>query len=173
MQSLEVPIVEELQITQTQFNLFYTVFALPNIVTALFIGVLVDIVGVRLMFFLMCLFVGIFQAMVTIGIYFQSYETILIGRMLFGTASESLITAQLSFVTFWFAGQELSFAMGVSLTAPELGDALNSFLSPMIHAYFGSLMPAFYFSLVICLLSIVSVIFAIILDRRADIVNLQ
>ena len=60
----------------------------------------------------------------------------LVGRTLFGAVSESLITAQLSFITFWFAGQELSFAIGISLTAPELGDALNSLLTPLIHEHF-------------------------------------
>jgi hypothetical protein len=38
--------------------------------------------------------------------------------MLFGLASESLVTAQASFVSFWFKGKELAFALGIAITFP-------------------------------------------------------
>ena len=168
MQALEVPLVEELKISETQFSLFYSTFALPNIFTAVFAGMMIDTFGIRLIFSLMCIGVGVFQVMITIGVYFESYPTILVGRILFGTVSESLITAQLSFVTFWFLGQELSFAMGVALTAPELADALNSYLTPLIHQHFGNIIAAFYFSLIVCIFSIFCVLLAVFLDKKAD-----
>jgi len=49
--------------------------------------------------------VAVFQLVVAVGGYTNSYETILIGRMLFGIASESLVTAQASMVSFWFTGK--------------------------------------------------------------------
>ena len=44
-----------------------------------------------------------------------------------------MITAQASFVSFWFFGKELAFALGLAITIPELGNALNSFLTPIIY----------------------------------------
>ena len=105
MQALEVPLIEELDINVTQFNYFYTGFALPNIFLAVFVGMLVDVVGVRLMFFLMCLCSTLFQVLIMVGVYYHSFVTILIGRILFGIVSEGLITTQLSFMAMWFIGK--------------------------------------------------------------------
>lgn len=47
-QALEETFLEELEISETQFNLLYTIFAFPNIFTTLILGVLIDFLGVRI-----------------------------------------------------------------------------------------------------------------------------
>lgn len=73
------------------------------------------------------------QVVITIGGYSHSYMTMLVGRILFGIASESLVTAQASMVSFWFKGKELALALGIAVTFPELGNALNSWLTPLFY----------------------------------------
>lgn len=73
------------------------------------------------------------QVIITIGGYSHSYFTILVGRILFGIASDSLVTAQASMVSFWFKGRELALALGIAVTFPELGNALNSWLTPLFY----------------------------------------
>lgn len=96
---------EDLGIGETQFQLLYTIFAFPNIFATFFLGFLIDFMGVRIGLVALAIGVVVFQLVIAIGGYAYSYTTILIGRMLFGLASESLITAQASMVSFWFKGK--------------------------------------------------------------------
>jgi MFS family permease len=61
-----------------------------------------------------------------------SYFTMLAGRTLFGIGSESLNAAQAAIMAHWFRGRQVSLALGLCLSIPKLGSALNSFLSPVI-----------------------------------------
>jgi MFS family permease len=96
---------EDLDINNTEFQLLYTIFAFPNIFASLFIGYLIDFLGVRIGLVALSGAVVFFQLVIAGGGYASSYLTILIGRMLFGLGSVSLITAQASLVSFWFKGR--------------------------------------------------------------------
>jgi MFS family permease len=104
-QALEQYMEKDLDIGATQFQLLYTIFAFPNIFATFFIGFLIDYLGVRIGLITLTVGITVFQLSIAIGGYAESYTTILIGRMLFGLASESLITAQASMVSFWFKGK--------------------------------------------------------------------
>jgi nitrate/nitrite transporter NarK len=95
----------------------------------------------------------------------------LVGRTLFGIASESLVTAQASFVSYWFVGQELSFALGLAITVPELGNALNSIVTPIIYVKSGNLGVPLFVSVGICTISFICALIAAYLDKKADEVN--
>lgn len=112
--------------------------------------------------------VALFQLVIAIGGYTYSYTTILIGRMLFGLASESLITAQASMVSFWFKGKELAFALGIAITFPELGNAVNSWITPIIYQNTESLGTPLLVSVFICLASLICAITAAYIDKKAD-----
>jgi MFS family permease len=104
-QALEEYMEKDLDIGETQFQLLYTIFAFPNIFATFFLGFLIDFMGVRIGIIALAAGVALFQLSIAIGGYTYSYTTILIGRMLFGLASESLITAQASMVSHWFKGK--------------------------------------------------------------------
>lgn len=78
----------------------------------------------------------IFQLFFAIAGSFNSYKYMLVSRVLYGFASRSLFIPQASIIAFWFKGKELSFAMGVGITFPELGNALNSLITPKIYDYY-------------------------------------
>lgn len=167
-QALEKYMEEDLDIGETQFQLLYTIFAFPNIFATFFLGFLIDYLGVRIGLIALTAGVAIFQLSIAIGGYAYSYTTILIGRMLFGLASESLITAQASMVSFWFKGKELAFALGIAVTFPELGNAFNSWLTPIIYESSGSLGTPLLVSVFICLISLMCAIGAAYIDKKAD-----
>ena len=148
--------------------MLYTIFALPNIFATFIIGFLIDFLGVRIGLVTLSFGVVIFQAVVAAGGAYKSYATMLVGRMLFGIASESLITAQASFVSFWFVGKELAFALGLAITFPELGNALNSFLTPIIYDNTKSLGPPLFTSVGVCSISFLCAIWAAYIDKKAD-----
>lgn len=171
-QALELHMEEDLGIGQTQFQLLYTIFAFPNIFATFFLGFLIDFMGVRIGIIALTAGITIFQLVIAIGGYAQSYTTILIGRMLFGLASQSLITAQASMVSFWFKGKQLAFALGIAVTFPELGNALNSYLTPSIYESSGNLGTPLLVSVFICLISLICALTAAYIDKKADKVHM-
>lgn len=152
--------------------MLYTIFALPNIVSTVVLGYLIDYIGVRTGLITLMVSVTLFQSIIALGGAYESYATMLIGRMLFGIASESLVTAQACFVSFWFAGKELAFALGLAITLPELGNALNSYLSPIIYEKDHNLGAPLFVSVGICCVSSLCAIWAVYLDMKASKVKL-
>lgn len=91
----------------------------------------------------------------------------LFSRILFGIASRSLFIPQTGLISFWFKGKELSFAMGIGITFPELGNALNSYLTPLIYEWSGSLGAPLFTSVFLCLLGFLGSIFVFKIDKKA------
>jgi len=58
--------------------------------------------------------------------------------------------------------------MGIIMTVPEIGSALNSFLSPMIYQNTQSLSVPLFTSVGFCLFSFACAIALVILDKHAD-----
>lgn len=62
----------------------------------------------------------------------------------------------------------MAFALGLAITIPELGNALNSYLTPIIFENNHSLGLPLFTSVGICFLSFVCAIWAAYLDKTAD-----
>lgn len=56
----------------------------------------------------------------------------IVGRIIFGIGSESLNISQNSIMAQWFRDKEMSLAIGLCISIPKVGSAINSFLSPLI-----------------------------------------
>jgi len=68
-------------------------------------------------------------------------------------------------VSFWFKGKELAFALGIAITFPELGNALNSWLTPQIVP--GTLGTPLLVSVFFCLISLGCAFLAVYYDKKA------
>lgn len=64
--------------------MLYTIIALPNIFFPFFVGLIIDFLGIRIAFVSLTFGVAVFQSMVAIGAAQKGFQTMLIGRMLFG-----------------------------------------------------------------------------------------
>jgi MFS family permease len=64
--------------------LLYTIIALPNIIFAGLIGVLLDYFGIRKAFIIMAIGAILSQTVVAFGGVYKSYTALLIGRFLYG-----------------------------------------------------------------------------------------
>lgn len=164
-QALQESIIKELDISEASYDMLYTIFSLPNIVMTPLIGYLIDYIGYRKSIFVLAVGVMVAQLFISISAANHSYNGILVSRMFFGIASESLVTAQACFVSVWFVGKELDFALGLAITLPELGNALNSYLTPLIYERWGLSTPLFV-SVIICGFAVVCAVLALYLDHR-------
>lgn len=58
--------------------------------------------------------------------------------------------------------------MGIVITCPELGNALNSYLTPIIYEASDSLGAPLFTSVAICVLGVVGSIFVYRIDKQAE-----
>jgi len=124
----------DLNITDIQYNLIYSIYSLPNTVLPLFGGMLVDRIG---MYTSMCIFASftfIGQLVVSAGVMWNSYYCILIGRFLFGCGAESATVACSALMAIWFKNKEMGLSQGVVLSIGRIGSVINYQFSP----YFAS-----------------------------------
>jgi nitrate/nitrite transporter NarK len=110
----------------------------------------------------------VFQLLFAIGGQIGSFGLMLAARILFGIASRSIFIPQASLISFWFKGRELSFALGIGITFPELGNALNSYLTPLIYEASGSLGPPLFTSVGFCVVGFICAIFVSRIDKQAE-----
>jgi len=77
-------------VSEEQYGLLYTVYAIPNLVLPLVGGIFLDKVGQRngLLLFTVILCLG--QGIIMLGGYQLSFPLMLVGRVIFGIGCESM-----------------------------------------------------------------------------------
>ncbi len=122
----------QLNYTDQQLGLLYSIYSIAAIIVLLIGGVVIDKFGTKksiLFFALICLLAGIVTA-ASSEIY-----VMLTGRFLLGIGAEPLIVAVTTALAKWFKGKELSFAFGLNLLIARLGsvsaDWSPSFAKPL------------------------------------------
>lgn len=98
--------------------MLYTIVAIPNIVFAICVGLLIDYFGVRVSFLLLTAGMPLFQLIVAFGATYANYHAMLLGRFLFGLIFQSIDIAVSCYVVTWFIGKELGLALGLATTLP-------------------------------------------------------
>src|ERR1700693_1998590 len=116
---------QQLGFTDKDLGFLQFMYSFPNIFTVVIGGFIIDRMGLRkaLMIFAALSFVG--PAITAASGHLPMMAT---GRLIFGMGAESLNVAVTTALARWFRGKELSFALGLNLTASRLGTfaALNS-----------------------------------------------
>ncbi|KAI8900435.1 major facilitator superfamily domain-containing protein [Globomyces pollinis-pini] len=156
--ALNVPLQKWLETNyadyQTQINMLYSIYALPNIILPLIGGILMDKLDSNITLVIFSLLVCMGQAIFSFGVEKKQYSLMLIGRFLFGLGSETLDVGQANITTQWFHGNGLGFALGINLSFARLSTAFNDNFSPWLARSF-STTKAVWFGLVVCLISFI------------------
>jgi MFS family permease len=156
---------KQLGFSDADIGLLNGIYSLPNIFLVLIGGIIIDRLGTRksiLIFAILCLTGAAFTA-------FQGdLTTMATGRLVFGLGAESLIVAVTTILARWFKGKELSFAFGINLTIARLGSfaALNS--PTWAKDLYSNWQYPLLIALIAGIISVVSVIIYIGLDRKAE-----
>ncbi|KRX10794.1 Major facilitator superfamily domain, general substrate transporter [Pseudocohnilembus persalinus] len=165
---LQDQFMEDYNISQTQYNNLFVMFALPNIVLPLLTGPLSQKIGLQTAF--------LFYTLVMMGgAYLQylssldsSYILLSIGTVLFGIGVNGSVVLINSFTCLWFIGSELSTALALINAIQYFGQVLASLiLSPLYNVNKNMETPLFY-SFLIILLCFISFIFMAILEKYAQ-----
>ena len=110
---------------QTNFNLLYTVYSIPNIVLPFFGGYLVDRFSARAVNVLCSSFILTGQLLVALGAHLELFWLMILGRICFGFGGESICVSQSAMVQQWFCK---------SCVAPEASPALFLTDAAAVHA---------------------------------------
>ncbi len=116
---------QQLGFSDVNIGFLQFMYSFPNIFTVVIGGLIIDRFGLRraIMIFAVLSFIG--PAITAATGHLPIMAT---GRLIFGMGAESLNVACTTALARWFRGKELSFALGLNLTASRLGTfaALNS-----------------------------------------------
>lgn len=143
-------IIKGMNISRAQYGLLFSFYYLPNFIMVLVGGILLDKIGIRKAG---TLFAALCAAGVFLTAASKAFSLMLVGRLIYGLGSESLIITQNKVLSKWFRGKELALAFGLNLTVARLGTfaALNT--AARIQAWSGSWRLALWVSSIIMFVS--------------------
>lgn len=156
-----------LGMTSDEYNLLYVVYAWTNALVVIGAGFLIDKMGNRVGVFLFSFFCVLGSSIFAAGIYLRGTDAMLpimlLGRLIFGAGNGSLTVVQNRISAFWFAGKELAFAFGMTLTFSRLGSVLNFFITSHIYSGVG-LNWTLWIGALLCCIGLISAVILSFLD---------
>lgn len=108
----------QLNFSDRQLGLLYTVYSIAAVLVLLFGGFIIDRFGTKMS---ITLFAVICLVAAAITAASPDFIVIAAGRFVLGIGAEPLIVAVTTALAKWFKGKELSFAFGINLTIARLG----------------------------------------------------
>ncbi len=163
--AISTMLMKALHITHQDIGLMYSLYSWPNIVMVFFGGLLIDKIGTRKASMIFSTLIVIGATLVATAI---NFKLMLLGRFIFGIGSESLVVAQSAILAKWFKGRELAMAFGIALTISRLGTLITFNTEAKIANYFNSWKMALWAAAFFCLLSFLSNVVYVILDKKAE-----
>lgn len=136
-------------------------------VLPIFGGIFLDRLGVRSGLIVFSAILTLGQLVFTAGAYYQNFQMMLVGRVIFGMGGESMQVAQSAIISMWFKGSELAFAVGINLSVGRLGSVLNSMIVPTLYDTYG-LAPALFLGFLICIFSLFNAFGLAYIDKKAE-----
>ncbi len=158
-------LVEELGASRGMVGGFYTIYSIAAIISVLIGGFLIDKLGTRKASMIFSLLVLIGSVLVAFG---NNLTIVFIGRFIFGAGSEPLVVAQSAMLSRWFKGKELALSFGIALTVSRLGTLFSFNTGELISSHFGDYRYALIAASLFCLLSLLSNIFYILMDKKGE-----
>lgn len=174
--ALEGDLTTELSLNKSLYGLFFSIYAIPNIVLVIGGGVLIDRIGNRksamLFGFLIVLGAVVFALAPTLNRFFNLdpffvFIVMLVGRFIYGIGAESSYVVQNSMCVEWFQGKHLAKAMGMTNTVAHLGSVFAFNTEAAIADYMGDYIWALWFAAITAVLSLLATLIYVIMDKRA------
>ncbi len=155
----------QLNYTDQQLGLLYSIYSIAAIIVLLIGGVVIDRFGTKksiLFFALICLIAGIVTA-ASSEIY-----VMLTGRFLLGIGAEPLIVAVTTALAKWFKGKELSFAFGLNLLIARLGSVSADWSPSFAKSLYTNWQDPLWLASFVAGISVAGAILYWILESKAD-----
>lgn len=167
--ALKDQMTAEFHLSDTQYSLFYVVYAWTNCLMVLFAGALIDNTTNRGCALIFTTIAMLGQTVLSFGVQFRMFWLMVAGRVVFGMGLGSICVAQNTISNTYFKGADLATAFAATLTVSRIGSVLNFFLSTYIYTWFGSrLSYVFWWGTAMTAVSVVCAIIFFFLDRSVE-----
>lgn len=153
-------------LSESEFNMLYTVYSLPNIVLPFFGGYLCDRMGASLAFLLFTVAITCGQVVFAFGVSIKSLPLMYVGRVIFGLGGENMSVGSSVILEEWFRNKEMALAMGLNVAVSRIGSVINNIVSPAI-AISSGVPAALWFGAVVCGMSVACAMLILPMDRAA------
>lgn len=166
----------DLNLTSTEFSLFYSLYSWPTVILCVVGGILIDSVfGIRLGANIYMCITLIGQLCFATGALFNVFWIMVLGRFIFGIGAEPLAVAQNNYAVLWFKGKELNMVFGVQLSFARLGSAANFWIMESVYEWveqyykgYECLGIVLYLACISCVLSMICSLILGFIDKRAE-----
>jgi len=111
--------------------------SLVSVLSAPVAGFLMDQFGIILALYLACGLVSLGQLIITIGAFTNSFQLMVVGRVVFGLGFEPTNSGKNIIVAKWFGGGELSLASNITLATSRTAVFLNGYFTPWFAYMYG------------------------------------
>ena len=156
-------LINDVGLSNVEYNLLYSVYAWPNIFVPIITGILVDWIGINTIIIIMFTLVLLGHGIFIWGVSNGNFMIMIIGRLIFGIGAESFEVAETPLIIEYFKGKELSFALGLNLSFSRIGSSINQFGTYVFYSNFG-LIWSLLFGLILMLCSFIT-LYLLILYR--------
>jgi len=167
--ALKDEITSQFNLTDTQYSLFYFVYAGVNCLMVLFAGALIDNTTNRACALLFTIIAMIGQTILSVGVQVGNFTVMVAGRAVFGMGLGSICVAQNTISNTYFKNADLATAFAATLTVSRIGSVMNFFLSTYIYTWFGSnLSYVFWWGTGMTAISVICASIFFFLDRSVE-----
>ncbi|KAK9695459.1 Major Facilitator Superfamily [Popillia japonica] len=168
--------ITDLNLSETDFMLLYSLYAWPNVILCFIGGFLIDrVFGIRLGTNIYMFITLIGHTIFAYGTYYNIFSVMAIGRFIFGIGGESVAVAQNNYAVLWFKGKELNMVFGIQLSLARVGSAVNFWVMEPIYKWTTQFYQGYqcigvvlFIAGMTCLFSMICSLFMGILDKRAE-----
>ncbi|CAJ0762656.1 21313_t:CDS:2 [Entrophospora sp. SA101] len=156
--ALKSTIKKELGITNSEYGIIQSSVSLVNTILPFLGGVFIDTFGTSLGSILATSLIAAGNILVALSTHLISFHVMVLGRIMYGIGSGTIVTIQTAILSHWFKGKGLAIAVGVQIAAARLvSSLLSSFLANLtvipitrVTGFYGY---AFWFASFLCLTS--------------------
>ena len=122
------------EFTESMNQALYSVYSYPNMIVAVFGGLLIDkFLGLRKSMLLFIALVILGSALFYVSMLLFNYPLMVFARVIFGLGADSLGVAQSAFIARWFReGRGMALAFGITISFSRVGSSFNFLFSPRI-----------------------------------------
>mmetsp|Transcript_65255 Transcript_65255/g.128098 ORF Transcript_65255/g.128098 Transcript_65255/m.128098 type:complete len:511 (+) Transcript_65255:169-1701(+) len=157
---------QHFDLTNSQFELLYTVYSAPSIITPFLGGVAADHwLGPHSVGMITCTISLVGCGLIAVGCRLYSFNVALLGRFFMGIGGEATFSLQQTLCAIWFDEDLKPLAMGTAITLGGVGEVLNFLITvPLCNAV--GFEAANAWAVLPCVLSVAAAVVLFALDVR-------
>ncbi|KAJ3362824.1 Major facilitator super domain-containing protein 1 [Allomyces javanicus] len=169
LSALKSTLKADLGINNAQYGVLQAAVSLVNTIVPAIGGRFIDVFGVSNGSIVSCTLIMTGGLLVALSAHWQSFAVMVLGRLLYGLGSMTIITVQHTILAHWFRGSALAIVVGVQIATSRLASFLSMLVTVPIKNATGWYGYSIWTAFGLCLVSwLVDVVYVLGMRRFRD-----